>query len=122
MAIVVKVYNKPKTYFPSTMTETELAWIIDYCDSSAREILSQLEANDLDLNNGLLGRGESWVKRSEDARNRYINAMLEFKEYLGGGKRKETEYNDVFVTVSRELLDPDLFARIADATQDRMTC
>lgn len=120
MAITVKVYNKPKVFYPATMTTDELKWIIDYCDRSQRDILRQIEANDADVASGRPGRGDEWEHRTNDARSRYIDASLEFKEYLNGTKKEEQEYNDLFVSVARELLDPELFQRITDATQDRM--
>ena len=120
MAITVKVYNEPRVYYPSTMTQDELKWIIDYCDTSQRKISKQLEANEQDIKSGRPGRGAEWEYKTQDARERYIVAALEFKEYLSGSAKNNTEFNDLFVSVARELLDPELYSRISDATQDRM--
>lgn len=122
MAITVKVYNEPKVYYPSTMSQDELKWIIDYCDTSQRKIAQQLESNELDIEAGRPGRGAEWEYKTRDARERYIVAQMQFKEYLEKENRQETEieFNDLFVSVARELLEPELYQRIADATQDRM--
>lgn len=119
MKIVVKVRNVPTSFFTTSMSEDEFKEIMDYCQTSADSIQRQIDDNAREVEAGLPGRGDEWIYRCTDARKQYLEELRLFKtESIIKGEG--VEYDTIFRTVAKRVLNDELYKQIADETQDRM--
>lgn len=118
--ITMRINRKNINIEPSVMTEAELTAFVSECESSIATISHQIAENNRNIKAGLLGNDAKWITNATEARRIYEMNIAQLKTAIYRKRNPGLEYADVFISVAKDLLDPELFKRLQDEAQDRI--